>query len=454
MKQMIKFAKFAQAIILSVIALIVLLILYQVYDKQARYIGMDEFLVYFLFPTASLIILIVASKLSDPYTINFTLALMSIGITLYAIEGGVTLFNPLFVSEIHKTTPSGEPFDIRSPLEVITQFEEKDIEAVPVTCPIHLVQRASEIKIDPQVLPLGGVSNALTVYCNESGDYTIYHSDEHGFHNPKGLYNGAQLDMAVVGDSFAQGACVTSEENAVAFIRNVYPNTLNLGCKGNGPLISLATLKEYARPFEPKVILWFYYEENDLNDLKRAQKSDILLNYLVEDYGQNLLSKQPEIDQILHTFIEDERLKTIEANNYSLYKFLVMTNLRLKLRFYPGGWSHLKYPQAFDPDDLELFRQAVLTARDTVEFWGGDFYFVYLPAWGRFDNDSEADFYREEVLQMINDLEILTIDIYPIFKAHPDPLSLFPFREHNHYTAEGYQLVAETVLQFLAEKED
>ena len=33
-----------------------------------------------------------------------------------------------------------------------------------------------------------------------------------------------------------------------------------------------------------------------------------------------------------------------------------------------------------------------------------------------------------------------------VFAKHDDPLSLFPFRINGHYTAEGYNLVVESVL--------
>ena len=43
-------------------------------------------------------------------------------------------------------------------------------------------------------------------------------------------------------------------------------------------------------------------------------------------------------------------------------------------------------------------------------------------------------------------LDIPIIDIHnEVFKTHPDPLSLFPFRIPGHYNAEGYRLVAEAI---------
>ena len=53
---------------------------------------------------------------------------------------------------------------------------------------------------------------------------------------------------------------------------------------------------------------------------------------------------------------------------------------------------------------------------------------------------------REIVMQTATELDIPIIDIHnEVFKTHPDPLSLFPFRVSGHYNAEGYRLVAEAI---------
>ena len=49
-------------------------------------------------------------------------------------------------------------------------------------------------------------------------------------------------------------------------------------------------------------------------------------------------------------------------------------------------------------------------------------------------------------MQTATELDIPIIDIHnEVFKTHPDPLSLFPFRIAGHYNAEGYRLVAEAI---------
>ena len=52
--------------------------------------------------------------------------------------------------------------------------------------------------------PLGSISKFATVYDNEGGYFPIIELDEHGFNNPKGLYNKDEVDIVLVGDLLSQ----------------------------------------------------------------------------------------------------------------------------------------------------------------------------------------------------------------------------------------------------------
>jgi hypothetical protein len=160
-----------------------------------------------------------------------------------------------------------------------------------------------------EVIPLGGVANKVTVLCNESGGWITYTSDEHGFNNPTGIWQSGQIDIAALGDSFTQGYCVPREKSFVGLIRQAYPATLNLGMAANGPIYMLATLQEYLPRFKPKVVLWFYFEGNDLVELQIEKKSGLLMGYLRNGLTQGLVARQKDIDQALTNYIEREAAK-------------------------------------------------------------------------------------------------------------------------------------------------
>ena len=99
---------------------------------------------------------------------------------------------------------------------------------------------------------------------------------------------------------------------------------------------------------------------------------------------------------------------------------------------------------------VTTFSKIITKARDRTAAWGGKLYFIYLPNWKRYTKDVQShDLHmeRSEVIEVAKDLNIPVIDIHQvIFANHPDPLSLFPFREPGHYTAEGYSEVAKAVV--------
>ena len=74
---------------------------------------------------------------------------------------------------------------------------------------------------------------------------------------------------------------------------------VDLGFGANGPLLEYATYVEYGRELKAKNVLWFYYEGNDLRNLRNEINSDILLNYINKNFVQNLKNKQTKIDVYL-----------------------------------------------------------------------------------------------------------------------------------------------------------
>lgn len=369
-------------------------------------------------------------------------------------------------------------FDTRTRLDIIKTFRQQGLDAWPQIPAEALYQSWPAGSADPAitidgvgVMPLGGIADKLTVYCNENGARTIYASDEYGFHNPKGLWQSSRIDVAAVGDSFVLGACVPSEKNFVALLRQHHPRTLNVGRAGNGPLFELASIKEYLSLVRPKQVLWFYFEANDLSvDLRLERRNPILPRYLTAGFSQDLRNKQGAIDRALTAYVEAVAdslgllggLKKTVQQPLNVWTALESVERRVKLtslreevmsviRQSAGQNSeHEAQVQIPAPEeDLQLFRQVLGEAKKSVEAWGGRMVFVYLPQWERYHDERHANQDRQRVLETISAIGIPIIDIHPIFASHSDPLTLFPFRLRGHYTEEGNQLVAGEVLRFL-----
>ncbi len=128
---------------------------------------------------------------------NFAVTLVGLVAALFAVEFLITLTAPLMIARY--AWKSGQKFDFRTREEVIRDLRKTGAEAY---------QRvAAGFPIAGPGMTLGGsISNSTIVYCNESGQWTIFPSDQHGFNNPKEVWN-APLQIAAVGDSFTNGAC-------------------------------------------------------------------------------------------------------------------------------------------------------------------------------------------------------------------------------------------------------
>jgi hypothetical protein len=359
----------------------------------------------------------------------------------------------------------GVDFDTRSRLEVVSDLEKQGIAAVPAVTPEMLrVEDRGSIesaikKGDEEVLPLGGVSNRVTVLCNESGRYVNYASDEHGFSNPRGTWSSSRLEIVAVGDSFAHGFCVSPDNTFLGVIRNRYPALLNLGMAGNGPLLELAALQEYAGAFRPNVVLWFYFE-NDLSELQKERRTPLLLRYLEGEFRQGLADSQEDIDQALLGFIEHERRSQTARRipraapagfdlDRRLLNFVKLTQLRQRVGLVYGRMpEHEAILADLHGPTMNTFREILLQSKSLTERWGGTLYFIYLPGWGRYVNRTGVlEEKRDEVLAIVRDLKIPVIDIHEVFQSHSDPLSLFPFRASGHYNERGHRLVAEELLR-------
>ncbi|HWP58345.1 MAG TPA: hypothetical protein VNL14_10685 [Candidatus Acidoferrales bacterium] len=439
---------------------------------------------YYYVPAALATLLFAALQFGRNGRINLAILCASSALSIYAAEVFLTLTDsaslagrPLWGDDLRERKYEiqnlarrfGVDFDTRTKLEVVSELRRQGTDAVPAISPRSLLSKtekgglSSPFSVDgKELLPLGGISNRVTVFCNETGQYAIYRSDEHGLHNPSGLWRSG-VSIAALGDSFTAGGCVSSDKGFVALIRNRYPATVNLAMAGEGPLMMLAALKEYGPSIRPKAVLWFYYEESDIKSLREERQSRLLMNYLGKEFRQDLVNLQPAIDRSLSAYVEkamaQERAPETEdahgglAIAPTLARIAKLSALRQKSGLVLGTQS-IEIPSAAE-GDIAFFQSVLADAKISAAAWGGTVYFVYLPAWHRYGSAQSAPVtgirHRQSVVASVESLGIPLIDIVAAFDAHPDPLSLFSFRRFGHYNEEGHGLVADAVLNFFSQ---
>ena len=151
---------------------------------------------------------------------------------------------------------------------------------------------------------LSNVPDRHIVNCNEAGPFSEWKSDELGFRNPQGQL-GKEVDFLFIGDSFTEGACENESNTIPGIFRGNNLTVFNLGRGGAGPLFSLATLVEYGAVVNPKMVVWVVFTGNDLANL-REEKTTKLVQYLKEDYSQNLFKFRSEVSARLKLHLDSQ----------------------------------------------------------------------------------------------------------------------------------------------------
>jgi hypothetical protein len=377
-------------------------------------------------------------RLKIDLKVNLSVMLVTTLITVYGFE---TFYREKNLREI-KAKQIGVSYDTRTTIEVLDDLTDFGIKTFPnATSGAHLTDNGI-------IYNFGGISNITTILVNESGYYPIIKTDEHGFNNPRGLYNENTVDIVLSGDSFTEGLSVNWNESISAVLREAGYRAISIGKRDNGPLKEFAALKEYAEFLKPKIVLWVY-SSNDMENLIEEMKSPVLKKYLNKDnFSQNLISRQEEIDSVLINYFQRERERVMKKKIVDIIK---LSKLRDLIHLLPKTKTKPK------PASTTIFKDILQQSKQMVSEWGGEMYFICLPSFYLQTplvqgNHVQKSIYhseernREIVMQTATELDIPIIDIQSeVFKTHPDPLSLFPFRVPGHYNAEGYRLIAEAI---------
>ena len=352
---------------------------------------------------------------------------------------------------------TGNKYDIRTKFEVYNELKKTNDDIAVIMSPSFGLEYFGQQYLKDNLFPLSGFSNKKTINCNENGYYSIFQSDRFGFNNPDTEWDSEEIEFLLVGDSFTLGSCVNRPHDIASKLRIFSnQNVLNLGYVANGPLFQYATLREYLED-NVKNIIWFYYE-NDIFDLDRDLKSNILLNYLNDkSFSQKLKFKQNIINDALAEFLI--RVESLEAKKqqndkkeknsiiYKIEKFITLKNIReLFLDKYFKSYSIQK---KIRPE----FEQILLKSKELSNKNNSDFYFVFLPSYKRYAYGYDKDeILYNEIKTIVDKLNIKFIDIHNEFlTGKKSPLEYFPFQTSGHYNIEGYKEVSKIIYKFIRE---
>ena len=450
--------KFATTTVWLVFIASTALIVYTVWRSEVIWHGSSRHLYtkYYLIAICGLIFSAITFRLRDSVRLNVVMVVAAVMATLYTIE------LCLFLTEWRLPTPrhieaaqNNIPYDKRTRLQVVKQLQENGIDAVP-----SVGHQQVEFSVnDEKLISLSGISKKTTVRCNEGGYFSIYPSDRFGFNNPDREWDHSHISGLLLGDSFTQGSCVKPNEDITGQLRHITGKAfLNLGMAHAGPLLEFARLVEYGIDKKPKYIFWMYFEQNDFRDLIGEMGNPRLVQYLSKGFSQNLAEHQNAIDKALLKHVEREKSKR-SSKGYlkkNLRYYLELGGIRYLLGINKITGQDKDRTRTNYQEELEGLQEILRKAKTIAGTWGGTIYFVYLPSFQRYDTEYPdyrrfiqwRDEERALVFDAVNKLSISIIDIdETVFANQTNPLELFPFGMNGHYNAEGYKLIAETIVE-------
>lgn len=381
-----------------------------------------------------------------------TIILCEISLLLFNKFNQTKLFNCdddcLFKKkELVKNTDYEKNFITLDRIDYFKKISKTEKENIVVTIP-----PVRNIFKEKEIYPLSGITNSKTIFCNELGFYVDYFSDKYGFNNLNKDYD-RDIDFLLIGDSFTHGSCVKNEDNFKGnLIRlfNYRKNVLNLGYQGTGPLHQFGILKEYLEVINPKNVIQFYFEGNDLQEISEEMFQPQLKKYLLnKKYTQNLIN---------NVKFTDQNLKLLLKKRY-LEKNLDQQKIDKKNVFFKNLISILKLHQIrsyfrlkkIENKNLKDFSKIIKEIHSFLAENDTNYIFVYLPDYQRYKGNYDDDYKKyNQIVKIVKENNIKFIDIKKnIFDVHSDPLSLFPFKLSGHYNETGYKIVADYIYKEL-----
>lgn len=286
--------------------------------------------------------------------------------------------------------------------------------------------------------------------------------DQHGFRNARDL---SAASIAVVGDSYIEAVKVSSEETLTGQLAALSEGPVaNLGQSGYGPQQELAVLRRFALPLNPDVIVWAFYEGNDLHDIGNYERRKSLLSSGVlrteftprdRSFSQNALLALYRLIDSCEPAPEAELLYGV---------FDTADNRRVRM-YFVDLLEKLVEPRISEP--LEELGEILAQANALATQRGARLLLLYLPikqrVYGdlvesptysrlRSPSDSELPALLEALVRERSP-EIAFLDLTAVLRSEAAKGRLLYFTDDTHLTPEGHRLAAETIWKFLSDPE-
>ncbi|MAW67291.1 MAG: hypothetical protein CL708_05695 [Chloroflexi bacterium] len=392
-----------------------------------------------------------------------TIAITIIGFEIFLNIPNKTSLDELKSTRIEKAKEQKVDFDTRDMTDVINSL---DYMVYPNFKPgLLLFEDAyiNGIKSNEKnkIFPLANMSNIKSILTNENGYFPIVETDKFGFTNEAKYHNSKKTDILLVGGSFIEGLSVKQEENLSSNLNKAGYKTISLGKAGHGPLLGMASIREYGSFFKPPIVIWGF-SSNDNMKLYYELKSDLLQKYLTDrNFSQNLITKQNEIDEAIRGYINSKSIgentdldfqiikneSDISVFISKILKIIKLTELR--------DIVFNKLMNTATNEEISL-EQILKIANDEIKKWGGELYIVYTPGLNEVKTNYTPGLSEikknntkniDKIYTLSSNLNINTVNFYQSIIKMNNYKSIYPFGQEGHYNSDGYKMLSEILIQ-------
>jgi len=285
------------------------------------------------------------------------------------------------------------------------------------------------------------------------------HFDRHGFRNSEDLDTA---DVAVIGDSFVEAVETPNDRIMTTVLSRLTGSVVaNLGRGAYGPQQQLIVLRRYALPLRPKVLVWMFYEGNDLLDLAlydkmmaalRGGRVGVAPSWYQRSFTPNALGA---LVKLLRGCTPDEANWLTSATFRTAEGHDVWMHFIMYAQLPNDSWS-TEHARA-----LERVQSILRQAREATQAQGTELIVAFIPMGFRvYGNVLRCAPKVKCAEERLNDLpqqlkmaiaevspQTHYIDLTPLFVAQAKRGRLLYLPEDGHWTAEGHRLAAEAIAE-------
>jgi hypothetical protein len=434
---------------------VLIILIYQVYGLE----GFDRLLVLVIVIISALFFIFSsASLLSNKDDLKISLSLTQI-IFLFGLIGFDQYLSSKWTTSrlAILAEQRGISFDKRSLPDVVLDDRAAGKITYPDLTPRNFYERPISLE-GIKYVPLAGLPLVETVLCNESGQYVRFKSDRFGFNNPDSIWNDkTTFDVALIGDSFAQGWCVAQGDSIVANLNREKIHSVSFGHGGLGPIGTFALIREYVTKIKPKFVIWLWYEGNDYYEFEAELSHKILSQYVNKTgWHQALYDRRDKISLAMKKRgnIELERREKIRW--FPLIRWRATTADKSVVAYWRNYFSNSNLTKEvpkigeIDSTQKQLYLKllgVIQQGMTEIKELEAKPIFIYLPDHANFKTRSRLySDVKKALFKTLKARDVVAIDMREEFRLRDMTADeIFPLPAQTHYTEAGHKAVANVI---------